>query len=519
MISSQSYIDRLKELQTLDYKNRPITPLKEPTFNVYLNKRQIEVPADFKNLATKSEHKAEVIWFTLDRYFDGQDLAQRKKKWGMQCTNANGEEMLLPADFIYIGDQNNPDNNEVLVTPEKDSADPVSKGTTLKLGWYIRYDLTKEAGPITISLRCFESDENKELIYNLVTEPVQLFIRNSLEITDSSENLHPPVDTLTELVETIEDLYRNEAGARYTYDGLDETTVPVIDDMVLTGGEKRYHSSADFKNISYQQLLNKPKIWVDGREYEIGGADKIEVTKIQVDNALNAESENPVQNKVLSVKLTSLDSVTSENSKAIADIQKTLEDLTVTPMNIYSFTANTYLFEKGYQTTRDDLIFSWKLSKVPKSLNINTQAVTNLQQEGSFTWPLAVENSTTFTLSANDGMSTATTELDVVFTNRVYYGVSSVPDQLNETFVKTLSSRLQTEREGSFTVDAGDGQYIYYAVPSEYGKCTFSYGGFVGGFKKVASNIQVENAYKKTEEYDVYQSDYPNLGDATIVVA
>ena len=115
-------------------------------------------------------------------------------------------------------------------------------------------------------------------------------------------------------------------------------------------------------------------------------------------------------------------------------------------------------------------------------------------------------------------MSTATTELDVVFTNRVYYGVSSIPDQLNETFVKTLSSRLQTEREGSFTVDAGDGQYIYYAVPSEYGKCTFSYGGFVGGFKKVASNIQVENAYKETEEYDVYQSDYPNLGDATIVV-
>ena len=62
-----------------------------------------------------------------------------------------------------------------------------------------------------------------------------------------------------------------------------------------------------------------------------------------------------------------------------------------------------------------------------------------------------------------------------------------------------------------------DSQYIYYAIPTKYGDCTFSVNGFVGGFSKVAM-ITYTNTYNHTENYDIYMSDNPNLGNTTVVI-
>ena len=76
MITSKAYLDRLKELENLSYEYRDVDPHQEPIFNVNLNKRLIKVPDSFsKFLAVKGDHKAETIWFAVDRYFDGKDLS------------------------------------------------------------------------------------------------------------------------------------------------------------------------------------------------------------------------------------------------------------------------------------------------------------------------------------------------------------------------------------------------------------------------------------------------------------
>ena len=43
MITSNVYADKLKELEKLNYTDRPIIPANEPVFNVFLNTRRIVV--------------------------------------------------------------------------------------------------------------------------------------------------------------------------------------------------------------------------------------------------------------------------------------------------------------------------------------------------------------------------------------------------------------------------------------------------------------------------------------------
>ena len=100
MITSKSFEERLQTLAELDVAERDIIPGCEPSFNVYLNTRKIEVPPSFKQLAVQGEHNAETIWFALDRYFDGVDL--RDKTWGVQFVNADQEELLVAIDYKQL---------------------------------------------------------------------------------------------------------------------------------------------------------------------------------------------------------------------------------------------------------------------------------------------------------------------------------------------------------------------------------------------------------------------------------
>ena len=77
---------------------------------------------------------------------------------------------------------------------------------------------------------------------------------------------------------------------------------------------------------------------------------------------------------------------------------------------------------------------------------------------------------------------------------------------------------LQTSRETTIDVTAGAGQYIYYAVPTSYGDCTFTSGGFTGGFTKVAT-VSYTNIYNVTTNYDIWKSDYAGLGTTSVIVS
>ena len=88
----------------------------------------------------------------------------------------------------------------------------------------------------------------------------------------------------------------------------------------------------------------------------------------------------------------------------------------------------------------------------------------------------------------------------------------------DSAFVLTLTKGLQGSKAKTFTVNAGAGQHIYYAIPTRYGTPAFKVGGFDGGFSK-AGTIQFKNASGYTESYDIWISDNAGLGNTTVNVA
>ena len=138
-----------------------------------------------------------------------------------------------------------------------------------------------------------------------------------------------------------------------------------------------------------------------------------------------------------------------------------------------------------------------------------------------------VENDTTTTITANGVTATTvftakltddlgheiSSSKSINFYNGVYYGVGPQTISLNN-----LTKSLQATRSKTFTVTAGEDQYIYFACPSLYGTPTFKVAGFEGGFSLLASQ-SFTNSSGYTEGYQIWRSTNTNLGKQTIVVS
>lgn len=126
--------------------------------------------------------------------------------------------------------------------------------------------------------------------------------------------------------------------------------------------------------------------------------------------------------------------------------------------------------------------------------------------------------SVTFTLSATKGAITRNTSVSYQWLPRVYWGTDN--DGLNsESGIEGLANNaLASGRQRTFNVNALSGKHIYYGYPASYGAATFTVGGFEGGFDLVSATISVTNAQGVTQNYRLYKSTNPSLGDTTVVV-
>lgn len=192
-------------------------------------------------------------------------------------------------------------------------------------------------------------------------------------------------------------------------------------------------------------------------------------------------------------------------------------DLQYIPIEILAFSNNIGVAEKG--STLNELTLKWQLNKDPETILMNGQVRADLKTLRSLTLKdMALTADKTFMLQVRDEKGkTARKNTSVVFQNGVYYGVSEIPEEVNNTFILSLSRSLQGSRTKTFSTTSTEGQYVWYAFPSRYGTPVFNVGGFDGGFTKTAS-ISFTNASGYTEEYAVYRSDNSNLGTKTIKV-
>ena len=207
-----------------------------------------------------------------------------------------------------------------------------------------------------------------------------------------------------------------------------------------------------------------------------------------------------------------------QGTKTLPDALNELNrDLQYVPIEILSFSNSVGIAEKG--STLNEITLKWELNKDPETILLNGQARADLKTLRSLTLKdMSLTTDKTFTLQATDEKGkTAQKNTSVVFQNGVYYGVSKIPEEINNAFIRSLSRSLQGNRVKTFSVTSAEDQYVWYAFPSRYGTPVFNVGGFDGGFTKTAP-ISLTNASGYTEEYLVYRSDNSNLGAKTIKV-
>lgn len=100
---------------------------------------------------------------------------------------------------------------------------------------------------------------------------------------------------------------------------------------------------------------------------------------------------------------------------------------------------------------------------------------------------------------------TASYSSNLNFYAPIFYGVG-------ETWPDSPNKMIQGNRKCSFTLTAGDDEYIWYACPVDYGTPTLYVGGFAGGFS------EIDTVTIGAFDYYRYRSDHVNLGETTVEV-
>lgn len=165
-------VQTLKQLHEIQSKNPPsiaYLPYADNTYDIDLNTRTISGPAE---LGTQRDHKAEVVYFKIDRYFDYMDLAN----------TACVIEYVLPKDedkipYIYI-------------VPFYDTAKFLNEGKMI-IPWVVGADATSQEGMLEYAVRFFKvSEDNGELrlAYNLSTLPSKSKVNKSLQVNHEIMN-------------------------------------------------------------------------------------------------------------------------------------------------------------------------------------------------------------------------------------------------------------------------------------------------------------------------------------------
>lgn len=156
--------DNLEYLYTIQSQYSPcIAELPGAAVNTYqvnLSERTIESP---KTIGVSSDHKAEVIYFIMDRYYDFMDLTNTS------CLI----QYVTPDDSPYV-----------YVVPYYDIY-TYRNMNKMVIPWNIDGAATQNEGPIKYSIRFFKIEgegPEAQLVYNLNTLPATTIIDKGLNI-------------------------------------------------------------------------------------------------------------------------------------------------------------------------------------------------------------------------------------------------------------------------------------------------------------------------------------------------
>lgn len=148
-------------------------------------------------------------------------------------------------------------------------------------------------------------------------------------------------------------------------------------------------------------------------------------------------------------------------------------------------------------------------------------------QSGSLDIVLTQDTNETYTLTVTsaDNKSTASST-SFIFRNRIYWGVDVLPGLYDGNFIKGLSSNaFDPDYLRQFTLNAGVGQFIFFAIPKSYVSSPyidppyFFLGTSVPGGMEIAAETVSYTYENNTENYIIYKSANANLGQTDVVIS
>ena len=200
-------------------------------------------------------------------------------------------------------------------------------------------------------------------------------------------------------------------------------------------------------------------------------------------------------------------------ANALNEHEAILQELLYVPISISSLSLSKSVVEIG--DILSGLVVTWSYNKE----DIVSQKFNGLEvgiDDREYVETEDITSNKTYTLEANDGKNTTTKSATVKFLNGKYYGVAQ-EGTYDSDFIKGLTKVLAENKNGNFTVNCGENEFIYFCIPTRFGTPRFSVGGFEGGFFKV-DTIEFTNNFGYSENYDIYRSDNSSLGNTTVNV-
>lgn len=159
------YFAHMGDIISLDDPSRyillPLDETSEGIFTINANDRTIAIPSQFSKCgAVQNDEKCEIAVFTIDRYFDFQDLDLTQIC--VQWVNADNEPGISHIKY-----------RDLKTYPGK-----------LRFGWPLTSNITKKEGPVQFSVRFYKRDDEDKIAYILNTLPATLTVKKSLNVVN-----------------------------------------------------------------------------------------------------------------------------------------------------------------------------------------------------------------------------------------------------------------------------------------------------------------------------------------------
>lgn len=289
----------------------------------------------------------------------------------------------------------------------------------------------------------------------------------------------------------------------------------VTNDYFLDGAGISVHGGTNVAVIEPETGVYKYDIYT-------GAGGSVDLTDIETNISNNASaiqanaSAIATNAEAIATNTNNIATNTSDISTLQTELSDLIADLNYKEISITSFTNNAGTQEMGATVT--SVTLSWSFSRTPESVTLDGTAKA-VNSTGETLIGLSITSNKSWTLRATDERDyTASRTTSISFLNGVYYGVATAPATYDSAFILTLTKNLRSSKLTSFSVTAGEGQYIYYCIPTRFGTASFKVGGFDGGFSLVAT-ISFTNTSGYAENYYIYKSDNANLGATSVSVS